>query len=82
VIPGHPLPCWPEAVALAERALDAARRVPLIGWDVAITDDGPVLIEANAASTPDIAQATTGVPLSDTPFAAAIDAHMRAYMGL
>jgi hypothetical protein len=82
VIAGHQMPYWPEAVALAERALDAARRVPLIGWDVAVTDDGPVLIEANAASNPDIAQAPTGVPLSDTPFVAALEAHMRDYMGL
>ena len=82
VIAGHQVPCWAEAVALAERALDAARRVPVIGWDVAITDDGPVLIEANAASNPDIAQAPTGVPLSDTPLPGVLDAHMRAYFGV
>lgn len=82
VIAGWQMPFWPEALALAARALDAARRVPLIGWDVAITDDGPVLIEANAASNPDIAQAPSGTPLSDTPLPAALDAHMRAYFGL
>ena len=81
VIEGHQVPCWAEAVALAERALDAARRVPVIGWDVAITDEGPVLIEANAASNPDIAQAPTGVPLSATALPGVLDAHMRAYFG-
>ena len=77
----HRLPYWRETVELAERALDAVRRVPLLGWDVAITDDGPVLIEGNMASDPDIAQAPTGVPLSDTPLPAVIDAYMRAYLG-
>ncbi len=81
-IAGHQIPCWPEACALATRALDAARRVPAIGWDVAITDDGPVLVEANAASNPDIAQAPTGTPLGDTPFPGALDAHVRAYLGV
>ena len=79
-IAGHRLPYWRETVELAERALDATRRVPLIGWDVAITDDGPVLVEGNMASDPDIAQAPTGIPLSDTPLPAAIDAYMRAYL--
>jgi hypothetical protein len=77
-IAGTELPHWPEAVALAERALDLSRGIPLVGWDVAITDDGPVLIEGNMASNPDIAQAITGVPLSDSPYPAAIEAHVRA----
>ncbi|MHB1225419.1 MAG: sugar-transfer associated ATP-grasp domain-containing protein [Gemmatimonadaceae bacterium] len=81
-IAGHQLPFWPETLTLASRALDLARRVPLIGWDIAITDDGPVLIEANAASNPDIAQAPTGTPLSDTPLPAALEAHVREYFGI
>jgi hypothetical protein len=78
VIAGHELPHWRETVELSTHALDLARGLPLVGWDIAITDDGPVLIEGNMASNPDIAQAPTGIPLSDTPFPAAIDAHMRA----
>jgi len=41
------LPYWAEVKTLAERA--ALELLPLrcIGWDVAITVDGPVLIEAN-----------------------------------
>lgn len=81
-IAGHQLPFWPQTLELARRALDLARRVPLIGWDIAITDDGPVLIEANAASNPDIAQAPTGTPLSDTPLPDALEAHVRAYFGV
>jgi hypothetical protein len=80
VIAGHQLPYWCETLDLAARALDLARGIPVLGWDVAITDDGPVLIEGNMASNPDIAQAPTGIPLSDTAFPAAIDAHMRAWL--
>ncbi|HEX3157829.1 MAG TPA: sugar-transfer associated ATP-grasp domain-containing protein [Gemmatimonadaceae bacterium] len=79
-IAGYRLPCWAETMALATAALDAAHRRPSIGWDVAITDDGPVLVEGNTLSNPDIAQAPTGIPLSDTPFPAAIEAHLRAHL--
>lgn len=82
VIAGHQLPYWRETVELAQHGLDVARGIPLLGWDVAITDDGPILIEANLASNPDIAQAPTGIPLSDTPLPAAINAHMCAGFGI
>ena len=45
---GVRLPHWPDAVALV---LDAAPRFPplrTLGWDVAITPDGPAIVEANA----------------------------------
>ena len=47
---GFEIPCFPEAI---EMARVAAREIvhPVIGWDVAVAPDGPVLIEAN--STPD-----------------------------
>jgi hypothetical protein len=76
VIEGHVLPWWPETMALATQALDAAHQRPTIGWDIAITDDGPVLIEGNSMSNPDIAQAPSGIPLSNTPFPAAVCAHV------
>lgn len=81
VISGHQLPWWTETLELATRALDAAYDRPTIGWDIAITDDGPVLVEGNSMSNPDIAQAPSGRPLSDTPFPAAIDARMHRAMG-
>ncbi|HEY0972449.1 MAG TPA: sugar-transfer associated ATP-grasp domain-containing protein [Gemmatimonadales bacterium] len=81
-IAGREVPFWREAVALAIRGLDASNRLPSLGWDIAITDEGPVLLEGNPASNPGIAQAPTGVPLSDTPLPRAIDAHMRQLFGL
>ena len=81
-IAGAQLPFWRETLALAERALDLTHRLMTLGWDIAITDDGPVLIEANPASNPDIAQAPSGVPLDETPLPAAIDRYVRTHFGL
>lgn len=81
-IAGHPLPCWDRAKALVLRAFAAAPERATVGWDVAISDDGPILVEGNTASHPDIAQATMRAPLSDTPYPAALEAHVRAALGV
>jgi putative polysaccharide biosynthesis protein len=49
---GFRLPFWPQACGLVEEA--ASRLVPLqtLGWDVAFTPTGPVIIEANSAWGP------------------------------
>lgn len=77
-IAGFQLPFWAEAVALARRAHDAEPLVPAIGWDVALTPDGPVLLEANFISGADIMQAPSGRPLGTTPYVEALNAHIRA----
>jgi hypothetical protein len=45
---GFRLPDWDLACAVVLRAAEALRELPSIGWDVALTDRGPVLIEGNA----------------------------------
>jgi len=82
VIAGHQLPHWDETVRLVLRAHATLRRVVTVGWDVAPCEDGPVLVEGNLASDPDIAQAPSGVPLGDTPFVRCINAHVREHFGL
>jgi hypothetical protein len=48
-IAGRTLPDWPAAVALAERAHAVAfADYTLVGWDIGLTEDGPVLIEGNS----------------------------------
>jgi hypothetical protein len=49
---GFELPYWREALDLVERAARAMLPMRTIGWDVGITDAGPVLIEGNASWDP------------------------------
>jgi hypothetical protein len=44
---GTQLPYWEETRALVTRAARAFCMLPALGWDIAITDDGPLLLEAN-----------------------------------
>lgn len=46
-IKGEQIPLFAEAVALALRAQSLIPHLRTIGWDVAITADGPVIIEGN-----------------------------------
>ena len=44
---GFQIPYWPEVQQLVTRAHSALKDIPSIGWDVAITPEGPVLLEGN-----------------------------------
>jgi glutathione synthase/RimK-type ligase-like ATP-grasp enzyme len=44
---GYQLPCWKEAVAMVKEAAQIVPQLRYIGWDVAISEDGPLLIEGN-----------------------------------
>jgi hypothetical protein len=44
---GYQIPYLHEAVAMAEEAALVEPRMRYLGWDVAITPDGPAIIEAN-----------------------------------
>lgn len=46
---GMVLPFWPEAVRLVEEAARVIDSIGYVGWDLAITEDGPLLIEGNTA---------------------------------
>lgn len=45
---GMRVPLWDEALRLARRAAVAFPMLRTLGWDIAVTPDGPVLLEANA----------------------------------
>jgi len=49
---GFRLPRWSEAIALASSAQRSFPQLPTLGWDMALTDDGPRIIEANARWDP------------------------------
>lgn len=67
-IPGFRLPHWDEAVSLVLRAHRTFPNIAFIGWDVAFTDKGPLLIEGNQGFGAESLQVTHGKPLSATLF--------------
>ncbi len=44
---GRKIPFWDEVKIMCQEAASRIPEVPFIGWDVAVTLDGPVLIEGN-----------------------------------
>ena len=55
-ITGRVLPMWDDLKALAERAHAAFPHKVAVGWDIAITEDGPVIVEGNGSPCVDIIQ--------------------------
>ena len=49
-IVGFQVPLYEQVVPMLERAARVVPEVPYVGWDVAITPDGPVIIEGNPNS--------------------------------
>ena len=46
-MPGFLLPFWPEVKTLARQGMERAPSLGYVGWDIALTPDGPELIEGN-----------------------------------
>jgi hypothetical protein len=55
-IDGRALPYWPEAQVLVVEAHAKLGERVVIGWDVAILADGPMIVEANGLPDQDILQ--------------------------
>lgn len=47
-VAGVTVPYWEELCDLVREAAELHRYAPFVGWDVAVTDEGPLLVEANA----------------------------------
>ncbi|HEU4630915.1 MAG TPA: sugar-transfer associated ATP-grasp domain-containing protein [Gemmatimonadaceae bacterium] len=78
---GTPLPHWHAArhlVVHAHRSLDA---IAFVGWDVALTPSGPVLVEANFSPGRPLSQVPSGTPAGETNHLRHIDAHLRRSFG-
>ena len=66
-IEGQTVPDWTDAVALVHRA---ARLLPLhrcLSWDIALTSQGPVVLEANALVDPVVTQLAHDQGMLATP---------------
>lgn len=53
---GFPIPYWKEIQEMVLEAALVDERVHMVGWDVAITPDGPLLIEGNRSPGFDVVQ--------------------------
>ena len=67
----HPytLPDWETLLRHIKVAHQACSNFVFIGWDVAFTEHGPVLLEGNANWCADVYQSLRGEPLGRTKFA-------------
>lgn len=71
---GVAVPDWPACVALVRRAHAAfPRPAPFLGWDVALTDRGPVIVETNVAVSFYLTQAARLVPAFEGPLAGVVE---------
>jgi hypothetical protein len=77
MIEGRALPCWDEAKRLAVKAHGAFSDRVVIGWDVAILDDGPILVEGNGNPDMDILQRFMREGLRKHRFAELLAHHLR-----
>ncbi len=49
---GFRLPYWSEAIELVKAGQRCFPKLPTLGWDIALTENGPIIIEANARWDP------------------------------
>jgi hypothetical protein len=65
---GFVIPHWPEVVKLVENVHAAFPGFICPGWDIALCDSGPVLLEVNAFGDIDLAQHAYRIGFLDQPF--------------
>jgi glutathione synthase/RimK-type ligase-like ATP-grasp enzyme len=44
---GFAVPCFKEALQLCKKAAEVEKHIRYVGWDIAISDKGPVIVEGN-----------------------------------
>jgi hypothetical protein len=52
VFDGFRLPFWQEAMDLVKTGQEKFSMLPTLGWDIALTSEGPIIIEANSRWDP------------------------------
>jgi hypothetical protein len=72
------LPEWEKALEYAKAAHRACSNFVFIGWDIAFTAEGPLLLEGNENWSAGEYQRLTGEPLGHTVFAAVLATWLHA----
>ncbi len=75
---GTELPSWGKVVECARNVHDVFD-APIIGWDIALTSQGPFVIEGNAIPGAALVQIPHGRPLTQTNYATIYDRGMKDY---
>lgn len=73
------LPDWAAALRHTKVAHGACTNFAFVGWDIAFTDKGPMLLEGNANWSADEYQSLTGEPLGHTKFAEILEARLKNF---
>jgi hypothetical protein len=76
IVEGRILPLWAETRALAERAHASFADRHIIGWDMAILEDGPHIVEANGGPDTDMHQRVSREPLGNQRFGELMAFHL------
>jgi hypothetical protein len=68
------LPHWEAIKAIALKAHNASKGRLLVGWDIAVTPDGPLLLEGNSYPDVDFPQRVCRVGIGHSPLGAPLHA--------
>jgi hypothetical protein len=76
-IEGRAVPCWQQAKSLAVAAHRQFNDRVVVGWDIAILEDGPIFVEGNGNPDLDILQRFMRTGLRKHRFAELLAHHLR-----
>ncbi|MCP1727873.1 hypothetical protein J2T60_001873 [Natronospira proteinivora] len=76
-IEGVQIPAWSEVLDLCRQAHEAFKPRVVVGWDVCMTDAGPLVVEGNGQPCTDVVQRRIGGPLSHDRFGKLIAFHLK-----
>jgi hypothetical protein len=79
-IAGRILPHWPAVLELARRAHDRIGDRVVVGWDVAILEDGPCLVEGNGKPDVDLMQRPHRAGLGNSRLGELMAFHLKNFL--
>jgi hypothetical protein len=77
---GRELPHWQAVLDVVRRAHDAIGDRVVVGWDVAILEDGACLVEGNGKPDLDIVQRTHRLGIGNSRLAELVAFHLKAFL--
>lgn len=77
-IAGIVIPDWEDVKRLCLRAHERISQFTIVGWDVAVTDQGAMLVEGNWKPGVEVIQKGYDLPATECPFSALILEHLES----